>query len=183
MKKFFLAAVGAAMLSQPALAQSYDRVGCNDLGSVADGCTECFDAGSRRVGQTMRPHNVFNAGSDTRIVFEGENQIFFEHRVLNSETVWAVPDDMMQYPDTLRWYTASDGFRRYLMIESGESVRIHETRPGLAISLAHVSDRHRQSDEPDLRLTFITSYRDFLGQGQAGDLTRFRTCIFVSAER
>lgn len=159
----------------------YSEVDCVALGEIGEGCTQCFDGGTKAVGVKFTPDMTFSAGDQSKVIFQEENQERFIFETLSENTRWSYSSDLIGYPSSWLWYTASDGNTRYGMIEAGETVRLYATKTDAGIILEEIKNSFSSASEYEARLKFIVAYRNFLGPGQAGDLRLFKSCIFYSA--
>ncbi len=179
-----LASVGYAQTS-------YEKKPCSTFGSNASGCQNCFDGGTKAVGDVFRPNESFEASDKSRIYFADENQLVYSVKILNSNTSWFTSYNLLNYPDSLTWYS-SEGVnpdigkgRSYLFLEPHTKIRILEASKGKGIKLEKVTSSSID-DVPDMRLKFTHKYRNFLGKGSngmgsVGELKETGSCVFYYA--
>ena len=174
MKKLLLVAFSLVAMSFSGHSQAYEEVSCSAYGANANSCDQCFDGGSKYVGDVFRPNDVFNAWSNDRLYFDDENPVVYSFQSLNANTSWFVSDNLLQYPDSFVWNTYQD---RYVhLFNAGTSERFLETQPGKGIRLQSVATDTVSPNEPAFKFTFISNYRTY--DGSIGELEEHTECIF-----
>ena len=176
MKKLLLVAFSLLCISFSGYADANlnEEVSCSNYGSSANTCDQCFNGWSIYENEVFKPYDVFNAGSNDRAYFDDENPIVFSATTLNSNTVWPVSNNLLQYTPGLDWETYQ--WRPVLIFKANTSTRFLETKDNEWIRLQSVANDSVDPNEPAFRFTFISNYRTV--NGGLGDLEEHRECVF-----
>ena len=176
MKKLLLVAFSLFCISFSwyADANLNEEVNCSNYGSSANTCDQCFNGWSWYENEVFTTYDVFNAGSNDRAYFDDENPIVYSFNTLNTNTTWAVSNNLLEYPDTFEWGTYQN--RRVHVFEAGTNERFLNTQDGKWIKLQSVANDSVRADEAAFKFTFISNYRTV--NGGLGDLQEHRECTF-----
>jgi uncharacterized repeat protein (TIGR01451 family) len=162
-------------------AASYPEVSCSQYWSNANSCDQCFNGGSKYVGDTFTPDDYFHAGNQTRVYWQDENWPRYTVNTLNNNTNWYVSNDLIWYPPNFSWYTAQNGgnaWRKYHLFSANSSSRIYATKIWKWIRLQSVNGDNVSPHLPALKFTFVINYHDYLWSGQQWGKKTHKECVF-----
>jgi len=146
MKKILLVAFSLFLLSffgNVGASTAYPEVSCDQYGTDANSCDQCFDGGSKYVGDTFQPNDTWNSWSVGDIYFDDENPSVYSVRTLNNNTVWNADANLIGYTQGLDWYRETTGEyagRDYLYFEPNTNTRFLESRAWRSIRFASVAN-------------------------------------------